>query len=112
MLPFAPQTATTFWQQTADSVAADEHIVLVTFDAERTSIGTVQLIPANRKTSPIVRMSPNFWFTKMPAAREIAHALMSELEHVARQEGRRRCWCWTRQPVAGAEQFYARCWEK
>ena len=34
MLPFAPQTAITFWQRTADSVAAGERIVLAAFDAE------------------------------------------------------------------------------
>jgi hypothetical protein len=49
-------------------VAAGERIVLVALDASE-PVGTVQLIIANRKTSPIARMSPNFWFTKMPAAR-------------------------------------------
>lgn len=72
MLPFAPQTAITFWQRTADSVAAGERIVLAAFDAEERPVGTVQLItsqPENQKTSPIERMSPNYWFTKMSAAR-------------------------------------------
>lgn len=67
MLPFSAQTATTFWQQTADSVAAGERIVLAALDASEQP--PCNLLPANRKTSPIVRMSPNFWFTKMPVAR-------------------------------------------
>lgn len=70
MLPFAPQTAITFWQRTADSVAAGERIVLAAFDAEENvPLAPCNLSPVNRKTSPIERMSPNYWFTKMSAAR-------------------------------------------
>ena len=49
MLPFAPQTAITFWQRTADSVAAGERIVLAAFDAEERPVGTVQLITSQQE---------------------------------------------------------------
>lgn len=69
------------------------------------------LSPVNRKTSPIERMSPNYWFTKMSAAR-IARALMSELERIARRE-RKTVLVLDTATGSGAEQFYARCgWEK
>ncbi len=52
MLPFAPQTAITFWQRTADSVAAGERIVLAAFDAEEHPVGTVQLITSQPENQP------------------------------------------------------------
>ena len=52
MLPFAPQTAITFWQRTADSVAAGERIVLAAFDAEERPVGTVQLITSQPENQP------------------------------------------------------------
>lgn len=68
------------------------------------------LSPVNRKTSPIERMSPNYWFTKMSAADR--PALMSELERIARRE-RKTVLVLDTATGSGAEQFYARCgWEK
>ena len=70
------------------------------------------LSPVNRKTSPIERMSPNYWFTKMSAARDRPAALMSELERIARRE-RKTVLVLDTATGSGAEQFYARCgWEK
>ncbi len=88
-----------------------ERIVLAAFDAEERPLAPCNLSPVNRKTSPIERMSPNYWFTKMSAAR-IARALMSELERIARQE-RKTVLVLDTATGSGAEQFYARCgWEK
>ncbi len=70
------------------------------------------LSPVNRKTSPIERMSPNYWFTKMSAAGGSPEALMSELERIARRE-RKTVLVLDTATGSGAEQFYARCgWEK
>lgn len=69
MLPFSAQTATTFWQQTADSVAAGERIVLVALDASEQPIGTVQLITRQPENQPHRADVAKLWFTKMPVAR-------------------------------------------
>ncbi|STU76576.1 N-acetyltransferase GCN5 [Klebsiella pneumoniae subsp. ozaenae] len=65
MLPFAPQTAITFWQRTADSVAAGERIVLAAFDAEERPVGTVHY-HQSPKTSPIERMRQIIGSPKCP----------------------------------------------
>ena len=98
MLPFAPQTAITFWQRTADSVAAGERIVLAAFDAEERPVGTVQLITSQPENQPHRADVAKLLVHQNVRRQGIAQALMSELERIAR---------------SGAEQFYARCgWEK
>lgn len=52
MLPFSQQTATTFWQHVANSVAAGERIVLAALDAEERPVGTVQLITSQPENQP------------------------------------------------------------
>lgn len=52
MLPFAPQTAITFWQRTADSVAAGERIVLAAFDAENIRWHRATYHQSTRKPAP------------------------------------------------------------
>ncbi len=85
--------------------------MLAAFDAEERPLAPCNLSPVNRKTSPIERMSPNYWFTKMSAARD-RQALMSELERIARRE-RKTVLVLDTATGSGAEQFYARCgWEK
>ena len=109
MLPFAPQTAITFWQRTADSVAAGERIVLAAFDAEERPVGTVQLITSQPENQP----------HRADVAKLLVHqnvrrrspALMSELERIARRE-RKTVLVLDTATGSGAEQFYARCgWE-
>ena len=99
MLPFAPQTAITFWQRTADSVAAGERIVLAAFDAEERPVGTVQLITSQPENQPH-RADVAKLLVHQNVRRRDRPALMSELERIARRKGR-RCWCWTRRPAAG-----------
>lgn len=55
MLPFSLQTATTFWQRTADSVAAGERIVLAALNADSRPVGTVQLIISQPEKSAASR---------------------------------------------------------
>lgn len=100
MLPFAPQTAITFWQRTADSVAAGERIVLAAFDAEERPVGTVQLITSQPENQPHRADVAKLLVHQNVRRQGIAQALMSELERIARGKGR-RCWCWTRRPAAG-----------
>lgn len=111
MLPFAPQTAITFWQRTADSVAAGERIVLAAFDAEERPVGTVQLITSQPENQPHRADVAKLLVHQMSAA-GIARALMSELERIARRE-RKTVLVLDTATGSGAEQFYARCgWEK
>lgn len=100
MLPFAPQTAITFWQRTADSVAAGERIVLAAFDAEERPVGTVQLITSQPENQPHRADVAKLLVHQNVRRQGIAQALMSELERIAGGKGR-RCWCWTRRPAAG-----------
>ena len=86
MLPFAPQTAITFWQRTADSVAAGERIVLAAFDAEERPVGTVQLITSQPENQPH-RADVAKLLVHQNVRRQGSRTLMSELERIARQEG-------------------------
>ena len=103
MLPFAPQTALTFWQRTADSVAAGERIVLAAFDAEERPVGTVQLITSQPENQP----------HRADVAKLLVHQnVRRELERIARRE-RKTVLVLDTATGSGAEQFYARCgWEK
>lgn len=111
MLPFSLQTATTFWQRTADSVAAGERIVLAALDADARPVGTVQLIISQPENQPHRADVAKLWFAN--ARRQgIANALMAELEQTARREGKTVLVLDTA-TGSGAEQFYVRCgWEK
>ncbi|ENZ0431791.1 N-acetyltransferase family protein, partial [Klebsiella pneumoniae] len=86
MLPFAPQTAITFWQRTADSVAAGERIVLAAFDAEERPVGTVQLITSQPENQPHRADVAKLLVHQNVRRQGIAQALMSELERIARRE--------------------------
>ncbi len=111
MLPFAPQTAITFWQRTADSVAAGERIVLAAFDAEERPVGTVQLITSQPENQPH-RADVAKLLVHQNVRRQDRPALMSELERIARRE-RKTVLVLDTATGSGAEQFYARCgWEK
>ncbi|ENS4775859.1 TPA: N-acetyltransferase family protein [Klebsiella variicola] len=112
MLPFSAQTATTFWQHTADSVAAGERIVLAALDADERPVGTVQLITRQPENQPHRADVAKLLVHQNARRQGIANALMSELEHVARQEGKTVLVLDTA-AGSGAEQFYVRCgWEK
>lgn len=78
MLPFAPQTAITFWQRTADSVAAGERIVLAAFDAEERPVGTVQLITSQPENQPHRADVAKLLVHQNVRRQGIAQALMSE----------------------------------
>ena len=78
MLPFSAQTATTFWQQTADSVAAGERIVLVALDASEQPIGTVQLITRQPENQPHRADVAKLLVHQNARRQGIANALMTE----------------------------------
>lgn len=52
MLPFSAQTASDFWQRTAQSVAAGERIVMVAENEHHQIVGTVQLIVSQPENQP------------------------------------------------------------
>ncbi|HBR0964713.1 TPA: GNAT family N-acetyltransferase [Klebsiella quasipneumoniae subsp. similipneumoniae] len=101
MLPFSLQTATTFWQRTADSVAAGER-----------PVGTVQLIISQPENQPHRADVAKLLVHQNARRQGIANALMAELEQTARREGKTVLVLDTA-TGSGAEQFYVRCgWEK
>ena len=111
MLPFAPQTAITFWQRTADSVAAGERIVLAAFDAEERPVGTVQLITSQPENQP----------HRADVAKLLVHQNVRRQDRPCVNErtgahcpaGRKTVLVLDTATGSGAEQFYARCgWEK
>ncbi len=113
MLPFAPQTAITFLV-THCRQRGGRGSALCWPPSTRRNVPSApcNLSPVNRKTSPIERMSPNYWFTKNVRRQGIAQALMSELERIARRE-RKTVLVLDTATGSGAEQFYACCgWEK
>ncbi|WP_322042293.1 GNAT family N-acetyltransferase [Paraburkholderia sp. J67] len=52
MAPLARETALAFWQQIANSVAANERILLVAEDASGRIVGTVQIVTAQPENQP------------------------------------------------------------
>ena len=112
MLPFSQQTATTFWQHVANSVAAGERIVLAALDAEERPVGTVQLITSQPENQPHRADVAKLLVHQNARRLGIANALMAELEQTARRVGKTVLVLDTA-TGSGAEQFYARCgWEK
>ena len=112
MLPFSLQTATTFWQRTADSVAAGERIVLAALHADSRPVGTVQLIISQPENQPHRADVAKLLVHQNARRQGIANALMAELERTARREGKTVLVLDTA-TGSGAEQFYVRCgWEK
>ena len=112
MLPFSQQTATTFWEHVANSVAAGERIVLAALDAEERPVGTVQLITSQPENQPHRADVAKLLVHQNARRLGIANALMAELEQTARRVGKTVLVLDTA-TGSGAEQFYARCgWEK
>lgn len=112
MLPFSQQTATTFWQHVANSVAAGERIVLAALDAEERPVGTVQLITSQPENQPHRADVAKLLVHQNARRLGIANALMAELEQTARRVGKTVLVLDTA-TSSGAEQFYVRCgWEK
>ena len=110
--PFSQQTATTFWQHVAKSVAAGERIVLAALDAEERPVGTVQLITSQPENQPHRADVAKRLVHQNARRLGIANALMAELEQTARRVGKTVLVLDTA-TGSGAEQFYARCgWEK
>ncbi|HHS9509501.1 TPA: N-acetyltransferase family protein [Klebsiella quasipneumoniae subsp. quasipneumoniae] len=112
MLPFSQQTATTFWQHVANSVAAGERIVLAALDAEERPVGTVQLITSQPENQPHRADVAKLLVHQNARRLGIANALMAELEQTARRVGKTVLVLDTA-TGSGAEHFYVRCgWEK
>ena len=112
MLPFSQQTATTFWQHVANSVAAGERIVLAALDAEERPVGTVQLITSQPENQPHRADVAKLLVHQNARRLGIANALMADLEQTARRVGKTVLVLDTA-TGSGAEKFYVRCgWEK
>ncbi|HHT2817755.1 TPA: N-acetyltransferase family protein [Klebsiella quasipneumoniae] len=112
MLPFSQQTATTFWQHVANSVAAGERIVLAALDAEERPVGTVQLITSQPENQSHRADVAKLLVHQNARRLGIANALMAELEQTARRVGKTVLVLDTA-TGSGAEPFYVRCgWEK
>ncbi len=112
MLPFAPQTAITFWQRTADSVAAGERIVLAAFDAEERPVGTVQLITSQPENQPHRADVAKLLVHQNVRRRGIAQCIDERAGAHCPAE-RKTVLVLDTATGSGAEQFYARCgWEK
>ncbi|MVT05167.1 GNAT family N-acetyltransferase [Enterobacter sp. 10-1] len=112
MLPFSPQTASDFWNRTAQSVAAGERIVMVAENELHQIVGTVQLIVSQPENQPHRADVAKLLVHQNARRQGLANALMNYLEEVARNQGKSVLVLDTA-TGSGAERFYVQCgWEK
>ena len=112
MLPFQPETARAFWQKMARSVALGERVVLAAVDAQDVVIGTAQLIIDLPENQPHRGEVAKLLVHSRGRRQGIALALMSELENIA-GEGGKRLLVLDTATGSGAEQFYQRSgWQR
>jgi GNAT superfamily N-acetyltransferase len=86
MLPIARATALAFWRDVAEGVARGERALLIAEDRDGDVVGTVQLITAQPENQPHRADVAKMLVHRKARGRGIAHALMSELDQIARQE--------------------------
>jgi GNAT superfamily N-acetyltransferase len=88
MLPISRDTALAFWRNVAEGVARDKRVLLIAEDRDGSIIGTVQLITAQPENQPHRADVAKMLVHRKARRRGIAHALMSELDRIAREENK------------------------
>ncbi|OLL28051.1 GNAT family N-acetyltransferase [Burkholderia sp. SRS-W-2-2016] len=88
MLPISRDTARAFWRNVSDGLARGERALLIARDHSGEIVGTVQLITAQPENQPHRADVAKMLVHRKARRRGIAHALMSEVEHVARAESK------------------------
>ncbi|MGF6485754.1 N-acetyltransferase family protein [Paraburkholderia sp. JPY419] len=86
MLPISRNTALAFWRNVAQSVARSERALLIAEDRDGSIVGTVQLIIAQPENQPHRADVAKMLVHRRARRHGIAHALMSELDRLAREE--------------------------
>jgi GNAT superfamily N-acetyltransferase len=88
MLPISRATALAFWRNVAQGVARGERVLLIAEDLDGSIIGTVQLITAQPENQPHRADVAKMLVHRKARRRGVAHALMSELDRIAREENK------------------------
>ena len=86
MLPISRATALAFWRNVAEGVARNERVLLIAEDGDGGIVGTVQLITAQPENQPHRADVAKMLVHRTARRRGVAHALMSELDRIAREE--------------------------
>ncbi|MBB5442764.1 MULTISPECIES: GNAT family N-acetyltransferase [unclassified Paraburkholderia] len=86
MLPISRNTALAFWRSVVESVARGERVLLIAEDHSGDIVGTVQLITAQPENQPHRADVAKMLVHRKARRRGVAHALMSELDRIAREE--------------------------
>ncbi|MBC8731653.1 GNAT family N-acetyltransferase [Paraburkholderia sp. UCT2] len=86
MLPISRNTALAFWRNVVESVARGERVLLIAEDHSGDIVGTVQLITAQPENQPHRADVAKMLVHRKARRRGVAHALMRELDRVAREE--------------------------
>ncbi|MGF6854442.1 GNAT superfamily N-acetyltransferase [Paraburkholderia sp. CI3] len=86
MPPISRNTALAFWRNVVESVARGERVLLIAEDHSGDIVGTVQLITAQPENQPHRADVAKMLVHRKARRRGVAHALMSELDRIARKE--------------------------
>lgn len=112
MLPCQPDILRAWWTTIADSVEAQERLLLVALDACQQPVGTVQLIVAQPENQPHRADVAKLLVHARARRQGVAARLMSALESLARKHQKTLLVLDTA-TGSGAEMFYQRCgWRK
>ncbi|HEY2452944.1 MAG TPA: GNAT family N-acetyltransferase [Scandinavium sp.] len=112
MQPFHPDKASAFWQNVAQSVAANSRVVLAVEQHDGQLVGTVQLIVDLAENQPHRAEVAKLLVHSRGRRQGIARLLMDALEQEAVRQGKSVLVLDTA-TGSGAESFYQRCgWQK
>lgn len=88
MAPLARETALAFWQRVAESVAANERILLVAEDAQGRIAGTVQIVTAQPENQPHRADVAKMLVLRAARKQGIGARLMNAVDTYAQQAGK------------------------
>jgi GNAT superfamily N-acetyltransferase len=112
MQPFHPDKANAFWQNVAQSVAANERVVLAVEQNDGQLVGAVQLLVDLPENQPHRAEVAKLLVHSRGRRQGIARLLMDALEQEAVRQGKSVLVLDTA-TGSGAESFYQRCsWQK